>query len=327
MVEHQHAEPRACLVVMCTKRKTLLPRPEMHFRSLDLGEASDIAAEWVSRAAQQPAQLQACRLYSGSAWQSALDAYDHARAIGPADLVIISAGFGLLNSDHLVPAYAASFSPGEDQVAHRLRGVGSAAERNRRWWNAINAVRRRPQPLAHLGIYDRVLVVLSRAYLDACWADLSSLAERVGPERLMILCCGAMTGGTSALQHCLLPLDRRFQAISPGPLHSINSRAAAWLLGAIVPTTGWDRDAMAREIESLLACGPAERLHRSGRPQSDAQVMAWLRERLSATPTAPRVELLTAFRSEGRACEQRRFRRLAHAVTAEFRPSQGRPRV
>lgn len=314
-----------CLVSTCTKRKTVAPGRTLHFGSLARGTVSAVARKWVGLIEEESRTMAVRELYAGAAWRWTLRCADTEQARAT-HLRIVSAGMGLLHSDDFVPSYEASFAPGPNQVGRRLTGSRTIAERHQEWWRVVNELRGSPQPLSQLSRHGRILVALGSDYLRACEPDLTSLAERAGPANLFVICCGISAVSSRDLGECLLPFGSGFADISPGPMSSVNIRAAAWLLETAIPSTGWDR-AQITHYMSLTERATGRQVGSRGTRHTDRDILDWIRRQVHACPTATRSELLRRFRAEGRACEEQRFRRLASDAIASLRPDQGKMQI
>jgi hypothetical protein len=309
------------LIAACTKRKRAPVSPALTFESLPCSDAGALVSVWLERARDVVSTLQVDRLYAGGGWASTLQVREAAAPFGTCALYVCSAGFGLVSSDELLPAYSASFAPGESQVARRIAAKGSYAERHQLWWRTVNQARHGEAfPLTALAAPEsKYLVIVGADYLDAIRLDLAALAGRCGPEQLCIISVGIPAAQLDkTLRSCLLPIDVRAELLLPGPRSSINPRAAAWFVRDVLKATGWNRECIDAHIAETLAGAAVQ--HRRSAPArqklDDTEVMAWIRDELQRREAAPGV-LLRALRQSNLACEEGRFRRLLEAVRQE----------
>ena len=299
---------KAALVVTCTKTKKLASCERMAFGSLPSGTAESVAADWLVRAEEAKQRDTAYRLYGGAGWSQSLRAWQAIKA-QKGELFIASAGFGLLRSDEIVPPYAATFSPEDDQIARTLSGSASTTEVHRAWWAAINKVRlNTATPLCQsLGGFDYVVAALSAHYFRAVRDDLAALAEKIGPTKLFVVATGVAEAEVAeVLRPCFLPIGVAVEGLLNGPRATLNQRALVWLLEEIVPRTGWERAAMEAEIRRRLkSLRPAEKSLKQR--LSDSEVEKWVRQQWKKAPREGRTALLRRLRKVGYSCEQNRF--------------------
>jgi hypothetical protein len=311
-----HNRPsRTQVVITCANRKTRpVPAPLRLGQLAPLKPGQRVEA-WVKRlqSAEEPA-LRACDLYAGEHWQVARHLPVMAESTDwHTTLWVCSAGYGLVSADAPLRPYAATFSP------RHVDSVGSRAELGD-WWQGLSAwpgpVPGAPRSLVDLARADphaTLLVALSPPYLEACAEDLlAAAAILASPEQFTIISVGAPRRGTLGAH--IAPGDARLQHALGGTRQALNARVIAYLLGQ--RTHPLTRSAIAHTLDRLLASQPPlPQYHRD--PQSDAQVTAFIRQRLSINPRLTHSRLLRELRDAGRACEQGRFAALFRAVQEE----------
>ena len=258
-------------------------------------------------------------LYTGVGWGHALCAQ---KLLGQeCELWIVSAGFGLLSGDDRVPSYAATFAAEENRVADRLIGFKASSSAHAAWWRNTNCARGRTEaPLqSTFAGYDRVIVALSAPYLMALRADLENLARTLGPDKLWLVAVGAEAQRLAPeLFECVVPLRSEVERLVASPRATLNLRALVWWLEEIIPTTGWDKAAQNREIQSRL-CALQPKTATVKRSLSDEEVKGWIQEHqqdeTGKSVRGGKTGLLRLLRESGLACEQNRFSRLHAEVT------------
>lgn len=316
-------DKRIALVVACTKRKHGAVQLQMQFHTLGRMKVEKLAKEWIGRMNSTKGHTTVEELYCGEGWKHSLGAYVIAKEqFERASLYILSAGFGLLRSDDLVPPYSATFAPDRDQVAKQIDGIDCVSEAHREWWHAINVARDNsiPHTLAELSSFDYVFVAASVDYIKAMINDLTSLATKLGPERLYIIGTGvSQTYIEVAVRHCMLPVDISIETMLPGPRSNVNQRALEWVVGTILPRISWDLRLIKVEIaKELTVCRsvkeslPKRELHK----MDDNAIMKWINLKLLQDPSISKNRLLREFR-QGRSCEQKRFSQLVDIVRQE----------
>jgi hypothetical protein len=301
----QQARPATVhVVVTCANRKSQ-PIPA----SLQLGQVpgrtqAERARRWISRLAQagNVPRVVAVDLYAGEHWSVARGLPALHRTGEVIRLWACSAGYGLIPAEAPLKPYHATLTPGQaDSVP------GTAAS----WWSLLS---KWPGPAPEHPRTIRALVaaepaatfmfVLSKSYLRACGADITSAREGItDPDRLFIVSAGAPPEGDLAA--FMVPADARLQARFSGTRRALNARIAANLLAEGIRGKGEAADYLAR---LLAAQPPIPRYDRT--KQSDREILDLIARRLAQAPATSAHRLLREFRDAGLACEQRRFSQL-----------------
>jgi hypothetical protein len=155
----------------CTNRKRVRAADQLRAAGLRRGPLPIVAEDWGSRLTSVDRGIQAKHLYAGRGFQEAVAAAAH---IG-ANLVIVSAGLGLIEADRMVPSYALSVSEGTaDAVLARLSDGANSCD----WWRAVSAISPFSRPLHELVAASSgvIIVALSEAYLAMVAEDFRVLA-------------------------------------------------------------------------------------------------------------------------------------------------------
>ena len=285
------------LLVACTKTKRQRPTPEMRMRARRPDTVGQLADAWLADAADQPS-YRPDDLYGGQGWQDVR----RATSRWDARLLIASAGFGLLEPDARIPAYDATFAPGEDRVARSILGGGSPDDRHRAWYQAVNS-RRLPE--------GRIVAALGRDYVHALQSDLEPVAD---PDRLLLLTFGPPLSET--LEACRLPVGSELRNLLGVPMSRLGTHTLIWLATFIAPRSGWDFAALRAEVALLEIDRQEPQLMR--RKADDQEVSCWIQAKLRSNASVSTGALLARFRREGVACEQTRFAGLVRKVRAQM---------
>jgi hypothetical protein len=229
---------------------------------------------------------------------------------------VLSAGYGLIPVDAPIQSYAASFSSGPDQVTP----LSDASL----WWSALASwagpVPSSPRSLRQLAAEQEtipMLVAASAPYIRAIHPDLMAASEILTPRRLALISAGL--NGSRSLSSILLESDERFLDVNKGrggTAHTLNAKLAAWSLEHF---DEWQED-----FASLRGKfhGSLNRLEPRERPErihmTDRQVISFIRHRIANGERGHSV-LLRKLRVSGHACEQKRFKNLYNAVSADIK--------
>ena len=115
------------LLAACTDGKRLTPSATLRMREHVHAAPIEAARTWRNAANVELPCLPARQLYKGVGWSGVRAAAE----AGGHDLSVVSAGFGLVAAEQLLPGYSATFLP-----RHADSVPGSAAGR-RTWWQAL----------------------------------------------------------------------------------------------------------------------------------------------------------------------------------------------
>jgi hypothetical protein len=259
------------------------------------------ASEWKRRLIACDERLPLAKLYQGDHWTKAQQlAVSAAKAGYAPDLWVASAGLGLQPVSTSAPAYAATFS------LRHADSVATTSDGSAMWWQSLHEDGD-GSTLEDLASRGQLLLVLSEVYASAMAADLEKLST-LGTETLLI-------GGSQDLPGLTrVRADATLRHALGGTLTSLNVRmAAAWLehCSAARLTSPETQDAWRKWVSQVAK---HERYDR--KPMTDEAVMGFIRSSRAVDPERSRTRLLRELRSQGLACEQKRFANL-YAVTLE----------
>ncbi|PCC66748.1 hypothetical protein SAMN02745121_00522 [Nannocystis exedens] len=319
--------PHLNIVATCTERKRGEISSDLRLREIPPSDASARAAKWWARldAAMPLLREPASRVYAGEHWKLVQDLSKQVRQAGwRVDLWIASAGYGLLSERTPINPYSCTFSEGSpDQVSlgHREDRVGY----NQAWWSALGRLRQSSEgPTTLRGLAEEspranYLFLCSPDYAKAMREDLvQALGCLRHPERLTIITSGAGWEHTP-LRDNVLVIDARTQSAWGGTMQGLHARTALNLLkqpGAL--QTHFSTADLRAQYETLVADTPKPEKHDRAR-MTDEDVVSFIRGELAKEPKAGWTGLLRTLRASGRACEQRRFRRLHSEIAEEIR--------
>lgn len=306
------------VVTNCTARKKA-GAPLVQF--FPKGEGiQQIAEDWRSSLEAEPTRLQAGQLYVG---RSILEARNVSRELG-AQLFIVSAGIGLVNSDEVIPGYDISASGKGTELATMLTRHGVSKSD---WWHLLVAGKGlgwllREHPDATL------LLSLPSEYLDMVREDLNS-ASPCELSRVRVFTSSAgrkKIGEIPGLQ--LLPYDERLESIAgyAGTRSDFPQRAlkhfVSRLKGHLLPIDEATRAVIAALSNFQLKATP------NRRRLADEEIRELIR-RAWEDFGGNSSKLLRHLRDTERvACEQARFSRLRRQVeeaAREARTQRGSP--
>jgi len=275
---------------------------------------TDVAEEWVRRLASASELYPASDLYGGRGFQEAVLAAD----ILGGDLLVASAGLGLVEARSKIPAYACTIlTNAADSIVARTRGAFAPTE----WWGTLASVSPHHQGLAELTRRSTgpICAALSDSYLDMLSDDLVALPQSA-LGRLRIFTRASVDKIAPGLRPFVMPYDDRLDG-PDSPVRGTRGDFAGRALRHFaeeIATKGDQRSAAehARAVAGALQgweMPPRFNRHRL----DDAAILDLIRSRWDAERGSS-TRLLRHLRDDrGVACEQGRFAALARQVRAE----------
>jgi hypothetical protein len=306
----------ATIVVNCSKRKRVAP--SLSARELGRGTLEELSRQWNERVASATKLTKADDLYGGRQFREA----SRARELLAGQLLIVSAGLGVLRPSDQIPSYGLTVAAGQaDNILLRVDGNGTPTE----WWQALTGAGGRFHSLRTMmrqadTAGEPLLIALPSPYLTMIEPEIEELA----PERLSrtrVFTGQSFRFRDDRLNRYLMPYDARLDgpdSPSPGTATDFSSRAlrdfAAFILpGAPDATPEEHAAAVLRRLGKWSSAARPER-----KRQSDADLLEIIRTHWSQAGGSAS-QMLRWVRGElGIACEQGRMRHLYAAVHNEM---------
>lgn len=288
------------IIAACAERKRL-PAPRTMSMRIVRGESLDTRfADWSKRMRDAELPMTTAEdLYVGEHWRAIRDLPEAAREYGfSANLLVASAGYGLVRSSGRLHTYAATFAREHADSILPRRAV-KTSHWYRSWWNALGQERLAGRAtttlraIAKAAPQTNILIVASPAYVSAMHDDILSALELMNGQLIIITSSAA---GIPLLEPYVVNSTARLQASLGGSLRSLHARAAREILGAFDP----------KRARRHLARYENERPFIARQKSTDAQVRAFIKRSMARSYSTALREL----RAAGSACEQSRFRDL-----------------
>ena len=300
------------LATICTNRKRPAVLPDLNIRNLKSAPQGRLLDDWIENVGNCDDRYPAERVYCGRGFQEAL----HTAAHLGTDLLIISAGLGLIRSKNSIPAYNATLA-GSSVSGIRARTLGTFDES--KWWIGLNEqlpngrlisdfVRRRPKCL--------MLLTLSSGYAKLVGDDLNMLRDPA-INRIRIIGLATSAGLPERLRQCVMPYDARFDgpdSPSPGTRSDFPQRATRHFAENILRSS--PRGGLKQHTRLV-----SELMDSMRRPKSitrkrltDDEIVSEIRESWDVVAGSSS-RMLRLFRDSKKiACEQKRFSQLFNQV-------------
>lgn len=313
--------PHINVVVTCAARKTEPAAAQARVKNLKRKTLKGRFMEWSLRMRNNSKKaVKAIDLYRGNSWSIIRKLQEDRKHGKKLRLWIISAGHGLISADTLVAPYAATFADGHVDSVKPARPHSNAAGD---WWKKLIQWRRQARhkvssisDIAKSYPDEPMVIAISKEYLSATYDDIVDALKRLpSPDKMVIICTGAKKNG--ALADNFLPCDARFE----NHFRCCRGDLNAYLLESVVKSHGASDISAAklkarfrRKLDKLPEITPQNRSR-----LLDRCLEAFITFNLIDHGGGSHTNLLRLLRSEGCACEQKRFRKLFFRVKRELK--------
>lgn len=250
--------------------------------------------------------FKAKELYKGGAWQASLDTNTTLSTKYKTDLYVASAGYGLIHAETEICSYDSTFSSSTiNSITKFVKGSSKTA--NIKWWNAINSF-----PISSFPEESYFFIVLPRNYLFATQDMIKNLIDKFNKNVFIFV--ANKHSVPSCMEQNIIKFDSRFNNFKTGILSNMLQRAVLWISNEIV--------------ENNLSLSHSElQNHIEQEMQKHKSFVMPIREKLTEKEIREKIKNmilndhipsatkgLKLFRSNGYACEQKRFGQLFKEV-------------
>ena len=301
------------VIIPCTEQKREAPLPELMAKSLPYAEVDVVANSWSERVKNSQNNFLSQNLYCGRSFQEAKKASEAVQA----DLLIISAGLGLVERGEEIPAYNLTVAP--NQTASINTKITSANFTPAQWWTTLKKIN-----TPKFDLKDKIqklnpeliLIALSENYSKLLFEELVALNGKL-VAKVRIFGLGLNRHLPDNMKNNLLPYDMRLNGPDSdrqGTITDLASRAIRHFCENLQldKINGVNLKDDIDSVEKLLKTWRyPDKILRS--KQTDEEVIEfavtnW--EKVGGRSSA----MLRLLRDEGLACEQSRFKDLFHEV-------------
>lgn len=309
------------LLVPCASKKAIDPEPELCFRNHVQPYLEESVASWAKAISEEAKRLTAESMYKGPNW-SILRRLIHHLAISSEDVLIASAGLGLVKASSAIPSYGATFAPKHaDSV--RVSGEITGLASNSKWWSLLRSnvgVHEGAELQVDLSIElqsDFLLVLLPKSYLGPISSELASLPKQIVrkivilttycekslPVENQVFIPGSLQRNVGSTMHTLLSaVTLNVLLQSQSPVIDDNARSPGW----------WSSHLSELKMKNM----DEALIRKKNVSLTDDQIFWFIVEKHLSGTSATR--LLRELRVLGYACEQSRFRRIYQLVKSGY---------
>jgi len=302
------------LITNCTSNKRKFSsKPRVELGGIKSNNLLDVK-NWLNLLHRNEEKIVAFDLYLGDHWSIARDIYQQDRYVW-----VISAGWGLINIETPIYPYDATFAKGEFNSVAYSDPQNSVIEQNRKWWNTLQ--KNRILDFSIEKIFDDFsedyfFIAVSPQYIKVIEPELVELKRNgvITSKNTFIITSGK--GLQEPLQELQYLVSEDFCSILGGSRTSLNIRLARYLIDGC-DISGDVQEFVASKYSLLCESSePAKKYDRS--KLTDEEVITFIKKVITLGKVCSATAGLKELRSEGMACEQKRFGRLFKVVREEL---------
>ena len=297
------------ILIPCSDRKLQTPNTNCLARNQTSGNISDVAENWVKNLRSSQNTFTQTQIYCG---RSILEARKAAASFD-ANLLVISAGLGLVDNHARIPSYGLTVSEGHEDSISKVITQGPFTPNA--WWESLkqtdyglldfsNYFDKEDPPL--------ILLHLTKHYARMVQSELKILSEDV-VSKIRIFGIGLESYIPKNLQNCIMPYDHRMNGPdSPlkGAMTDFGSRSIRHFIELILDSkmSGEPLDIHKKLVVETLS---QWRVHPKPNRQklTDEEVIRFINSNWDAVSGISN-KMLKLLRTSGNACEQTRFKKL-----------------
>lgn len=262
--------------------------------------------DWVNAISSNKSRDLAINTYAGDHWKVAKDINSNG-----IPLWVLSAGFGFISGQEKICSYDATFSNSGKNSVSLFSNTNDSNQDNITWWEQLHSNR------SHTYQHDISSMVKSHQNDNFCISASPQYLKVIFPELLKLQKSGYVTEKNtiiitskvelpSSLQPLIRIATEDFCEILQGSRISLNIRLARYLLEDLNLADDFTSQVNKKYIQLQKLSKPAKKFDRI--KMSDTQVADYINKRLKSDfQKVSSTVLLNAFRSDGFACEQKRF--------------------
>lgn len=288
------------LISNCTNVKKKLPLKSLLIRNYNFSDIQEASKTWNSNISNSSDdRLSALKMYRGPAWKASLDSVINFSKRFKTKLLISSAGYGLINSDNLISSYGVTFSKGHEDSIHNFNKVQTSTSTTI-WWDNINKF-----DLKELNINASVFIAVPYEYLIAMQNTIKQLIDLFKKKVFIVVVTQKKL--PSLYDDYILNFDTRFNTYERGTLVTIIQRCMRWLANEISTNELKLEHIFLQEHINKFLLNYEKYSMEKREILSDAQITNLIKEKISSNEIKSATQGLKYIRSNGYACEQKRF--------------------
>lgn len=295
------------LICNCTNNKTIKPSENLIIANCKFENIDSGILQW--KKYKNKKELKARELYQGHAWQETLKCKSVLNTKFPTNLLVASAGYGLISAEEKISSYQATFSRNSDNSIHKFKN-NNLENPTVKWWNEINEFN-----LNSLNSKGFVFISVSYEYLIAMQRTIEELII-IFKNRLFIIVLSKKNIPTSYKEN-IIKFDTRFNTFQRGTINTIIQRFSNWLFGEIVNSNlQLNHQSIQNHINVFLS-HYSEYVHPNSEKLNDSEISNFIKKQISKQNISSKTAGLKDLRLKGYSCSQERYGKIYSKIKAK----------
>jgi hypothetical protein len=293
------------LITNCTNGKRSHLKNKTSFGDV-LNEHKPNILDWIKATTLNESRDLAINTYMGDHWKVAREASSN-----NIPLWVLSAGFGFISALDEICSYDATFNFGGENSVSRFTNTTNNTQDNINWWEQLHSNRSSNYQ------YNLSTMVKNHQNDYFCISASPQYLKVILPELLKLLNLGYITEKNTIIISSKLDIPLKLEPLKliatedfcevlQGSRGSLNIRIARYLIENLIDKDNFRVQVNQKYAQLKKSSKPAKKFDR--RKVNDSQVFEYINEKLKSNfLNSSATVLLNAFRSDGFACEQKRF--------------------
>lgn len=293
------------LISSCTNVKSIMSDDKHLLRNYNLSSIEKVSTEWKKNLASKSInKTPARKLYQGPSWKATLDVEKNFSIKFTTQLLIASAGHGLIDSNEIISSYGSTFSKGHEDSIHNFKNIENPTQL---WWTEINKF-----SFNSLNAESYIFLFLPFDYLIALKHFIEDLID-IFDKRIYILLT-SKNKLSNKIENKSLRFDTRFNSYEKGTLTTLSQRCMRWLSNEIITKElSLDHKILQNHINVFLSELPPYKIEQR-KQLNDEELIKIIINQIKTENIKSASQGLKGLRKKGFACEQKRYGKLFNAT-------------
>lgn len=293
------------LISSCTNVKSITPINKHLLRNHDLSSMEKASVDWKKNLSSTSIdKVPARKLYQGPSWKATLDIEKNFSRKFTTQLLIASAGHGLINSNELICSYGTTFSKAHEDSIHHFTHTNNPTQK---WWELINQF-----DINSLNTDSYIFIFLPYDYLIALKEFIEDLID-IFDKKIYVLLT-SKNRLSNKIANRSLRFDTRFNSYEKGTLITFSQRCMRWLSNEIVTKKlPFDHNILQEHIDMFLSGLEPYKIEQRSQ-LADHALIKIITEQINLENVKSATKGLKNLRIKGFACEQKRYGKLFNSL-------------